>query len=424
MDVVFNHTCEGDENGPCYSLKGIDNSSYYITTGDPGSPYANFTGTGNTLHTKNRHVSRMILDSLRSWILRFHIDGFRFDLASVFNRHADGRVSSDQSRLVAALRADPVIGGVRLIAEPWDAAGLQQLGQSFPGKRWYQWNGRFRDDVRRFVQGESGLVGAMMQRMYGSDDLFPDALMEACHPYQSINYVNCHDGFTLYDQVAYNERHNWANGEENRDGHRDNHSWNCGWEGDVDVPSEVVQLRIRQAKMFCCLLMLANGTPMFRAGDEFLQTQNGNNNPYNQDNETSWLDWSRLDRFRSFFRFFRMMIAFRKAHPSIARSRFWRDDVTWYGAESGIDISAESREFAYFLHGKSQDDVDLYIMINGDDVDRTFRVQRDTPSGWKLAIDTSQESPNDIYESHHEPNFEADVYRVKYRSAVVLCGKD
>ena len=225
----------------------------------------------------------------------------------------------------------PILGNVRLIAEPWDAAGLYQLGTEFPGKRWFQWNGRFRDDVRRFVKGDAGLVPAIMRRLYGSDDLFPDDVMNACHPYQSVNYVNSHDGFTLYDQVSYNHRRNWANGHGNTDGHQENYSWNCGWEGDINVPASVMALRRQQAKNFCCLLMLANGTPMFSAGDEFLHTQLGNNNPYNQDNETTWLDWNRLEENRDIFRFFRLMIALRKAHPSIARSRYWREDVQWFG---------------------------------------------------------------------------------------------
>ncbi len=238
LDVVFNHTAEGDHRGPCYSYKGIDNSTYYILSGNREHPYMNFSGTGNTLHCANRCVSRMILDSLRHWVVEGHVDGFRFDLASVFARQSDGSVKPGDSRIVSAIRSDPVLGKVRLIAEPWDAAGLYQLGTEFPGKRWFQWNGRFRDDVRRFVKGDAGLVPAIMRRLYGSDDLFPDDVMNACHPYQSVNYVNSHDGFTLYDQVSYNHRRNWANGHGNTDGHQENYSWNCGWEGDVKVPPE------------------------------------------------------------------------------------------------------------------------------------------------------------------------------------------
>jgi glycogen operon protein len=420
LDVVFNHTAEGDETGPCYSYKGIDNSTYYITSGDPAQPYSNFSGTGNTLHCNNRYVSRMVLDSLRSWVQLGHVNGFRFDLASVFNRHADGSVSLEDSPLVSAIRADPLLGGVRLIAEPWDAAGLYQLGSAFPGKRWFQWNGKFRDDIRRFVKGDPGMVAAVMCRLYGSDDAFPDDLFNACHPYQSVNYVNSHDGYTLYDQVAYNERHNWANGEDNRDGHRDNFSWNCGWEGDDGVPADVMGLRKQQAKNFCCLVMLANGTPMFCAGDEFLNTQFGNNNPYCQDNEISWLDWQRLEEHRDFHRFFCKMIAFRKRHPTLARSRFWREDVRWHGVGAEIDMSPESRQLAFYLDGAAQDDADLYVMINAGWREQTFTLQQPDLSGWQRVIDTGRDSPGDFLEPAEAPPLASKDLTLEARSLVVL----
>ncbi len=420
LDVVFNHTAEGGSGGPCYSFKGVDNSSYYITSGNPAHPYCNFSGTGNTLHTKNRHVVRMILDSMRSWVEHYHVDGFRFDLASIFNRRGDGTVSNDESRLIAAVRADPILGNVRLIAEPWDAAGLNQLGRRFPGKRWFQWNGSYRDDVRRFVRGDRGLLPAIVRRMYGSDDLFPDSLEEACHPYQSVNYVAAHDGFTLYDLVAYQHRHNWRNGEQNRDGPDENFSWNCGWEGDRDLPADVESLRHRQARNFCCLLMLANGTPMFRAGDEFLHTQAGNSNPFNQDNETSWLDWSRLDRNRDFHRFFRGMIAFRKRHPSLCRSRFWRDDVRWFGAIGPVDWSGDAAHFAFHLDGRSERDDDLYVMINAEARDLEFRIQHAADRRWGIAIDTARPSPDDLREEGDEPSVSGSSIVVSARSVVVL----
>ncbi len=420
LDVVFNHTAEGDHLGPCYSYKGIDNSTYYMTTGDPEQPYENYSGTGNTLHCANRYVSRMILDSLRHWVVNCHVDGFRFDLASVFARRSDGSVFHSDSPIVSAIRSDPVLGRVRLIAEPWDASGLYQLGASFPGKRWGQWNGRFRDDVRKFVRGDANMVPDLMRRLYGSDDLFPDELMESYHPYQSVNYVTSHDGFTLYDQVSYNERHNWANGEENRDGHRDNNSWNCGCEGDQDLTPGILALRKRQVKNFCTLLMLSNGTPMFCAGDEFLKTQRGNNNPYNQDNELTWLDWKQLETNRDIFRFHRLMIAFRKAHPTIARSRYWRDDIRWYGTGQDVDMSYESRHLAYCLRGDSQDDVDLYVMINAHEDSRDFTIQEFTHGNWRLVVDTAHPSPADIYEAGHEPVVTKPAYAVSGRSVVVL----
>jgi glycogen operon protein len=262
-----------------------------------------------------------------------------------------------------------------------------------------------------------------MRRLYGSDDLFPDDVMHACHPYQSVNYVNSHDGFTLYDQVAYNERRNWANGHGNTDGHQENYSWNCGWEGDANVPANVLALRHQQAKNFCCLLMLANGTPMFSSGDEFLHTQKGNNNPYNQDNETTWLDWSRLEESRDVHRFFRLMIAFRKSHRAIARSRYWRDDVRWFGRSADVDMSPASRQFAYFLRGDSQQDEDLYVMINAHWEDALFEIQQFQHNAWKLVVDTARKSPLDIYEPGQEPPVMAPGYTVRARSVVVLVGK-
>jgi len=420
LDVVFNHTAEADHDGPCYSYKGIDNSTYYMTSGNQARPYKNYSGVGNTLHCANRYVGRMILDSLRHWVQNCHVDGFRFDLASVFARRSDGSVYWGDSPIVSAIRSDPVLGKVRLIAEPWDARGLYQLGASFPGKRWFQWNGKFRDDVRRFVRGDPSLVPDIMCRLYGSDDLFPDDVMNAYHPYQSVNYVTSHDGFTLYDQVAYNQRHNWANGEQNRDGHPENFSWNCGWEGDKGVPARVLALRKRQVKNFCILLMLANGTPMFCAGDEFLNTQGGNNNPYNQDNETTWLDWDEIDANRDIFRFFQRMIAFRKTHPTIGRSRYWRDDIRWYGSGRHVDMSHESRHLAFYLDGASQNDVDLYVMMNTQRRKRRFEIQEFEPDRWKLVADSGNESPRDIFGPGEEPLVKTKRYTLQANSIVVL----
>ena len=255
LDVVYNHTSEGNKNGPTYSFKGIDNSTYYMSSDDGNDPYANFSGTGNTLDCANRYVRRMILDSLRYWVEEMHVDGFRFDLASAFARHQDGSIIWSDPPIFGEIRADPALGHVRLIAEPWDAAGAYQLGESFPGMRWLQWNGRFRDDVRRFVRGERGLVSSLMYRLYGSDDLFPDDLLHAYHPYQSVNYVTSHDGFTLYDLVSYSKRKNWANGHDNTDGPAEDFSWNCGYEGDDQVPKATMALRHQQVKNFCCLLI-------------------------------------------------------------------------------------------------------------------------------------------------------------------------
>jgi glycogen operon protein len=417
LDVVYNHTCEGDHRGPIYSFKGFDSAGYYMMSSDPVNPYANYSGTGNTLNFGEAHVRKMVMDSLRYWKQEMHIDGFRFDLASVFSRNADGSLNWGQAPIFSEIAADPELSRVRLIAEPWDT-GAYQLGRGFPGITWLQWNGRFRDDVRRFVKGDAGMVPDLMRRIYGSDDLFPDDRAEAYHAYQSVNYLTSHDGFTLYDLVAYNEKHNWANGNNNQDGMNDNYSWNCGHEGDEGVSSDVLALRRKQVKNFFCLLMLSNGTPMFRAGDEFLNTQFGNNNPYNQDNTTGWLDWSQLPANRDVFRFFKNMIAFRKSHPSLMRSRFWREDVAWYGVGERADLSDGSRSLAFCLHGASQNDDDIYVMINAYWEKLEFQVQEGTAQEWMRIVDTALASPGD-FSDRGEP-LQALSYSAAPRSVVVL----
>jgi len=417
LDVVYNHTCEGDHRGPIYSFKGIDSAGYYMLSSDPANPYANYSGTGNTLNFGQGHVRKMVMDSLRYWKQDMHIDGFRFDLASVFSRNADGSLNWGDAPIFSQIAADPELGRLRLIAEPWDT-GAYQLGRGFPGVNWLQWNGRFRDDIRRFVKGDPGMVPDLMRRIYGSDDLFPDNRADAYHAYQSLNYITSHDGFTLYDLVSYDRKHNWANGNNNQDGMDDNHSWNCGHEGDEGAPSTVLALRRKQVKNFCCLLLLSNGIPMFRAGDEFLNTQFGNNNPYNQDNETGWLDWSQLRGNEDIFRFFKSMIAFRKTHPSLSRSRFWREDVSWYGAGSTVDLSQESRSLAFCLNGASQDDDDIYVMINAYWEALEFHIQDGNAHEWKRILDTSLPSPDDFLE--HGLTLDRAEYLVAPRSIVVL----
>ena len=419
LDVVYNHTCEGDERGPIYSFKGIDNSTYYLLTGDPSRPYQNLTGTGNTLHTANRAVRQLIVDSLRYWVKEMHVDGFRFDLASVFTRNESGEISLDDPPIFGQIAADPELADIRLIAEPWDAAGGYQLGRGFPGQLWMQWNARYRDTLQKLVRGDTGLITDLMTRLYGSTDLFPDDLMNACRPRQSINYITSHDGFTLYDLVSYNERRNWANGHNNTDGASD-YSTNCGWEGEDGATPQVLQLRKQLVKNFCCLLMLSGGTPMFRMGDEFLQTQGGNNNPYNQDNPTTWLNWRRLDEYGDVHRFFCRMITFRRAHPSIGRAHFWREDISWYGVGHNVDMSADSRSLAYCLHGASQGDGDLYVMINSSSEALRFGIHEGTPGQWRRAIDTSCPSPDDVVDPGREQTVESNFYQVQPRSVVAL----
>ena len=417
LDVVYNHTCEGDHRGPIYSYKGIDAPGYYMLSWDPVHPYANYSGTGNTLNFSHGHVRKMVMDSLRYWKQEMHIDGFRFDLASVFSRNADGSLNWGHAPIFSEIAADPELGQLRLIAEPWDT-GAYQLGSGFPGITWLQWNGRFRDDIRRFVKSDPGMVPDLMRRIYGSDDLFPDTRAGAYHAYQSVNYITSHDGFTLYDLVSYNQKRNWANGHQNQDGMDDNYSWNCGHEGDEAVPPDVLALRKKQVKNFCCLLFLSNGTPMFRAGDEFLNTQFGNNNPYNQDNETGWLDWNSLRANEDIFRFFQNMIAFRKNHPALGRSRFWREDIDWYGVGPGVDLSHHSRSLAFCLHGASQNDDDIYVMINAYWRDLEFEIQEGTPPEWSRIVDTGLPGPDDF--SARGLRLQSVKYLVSARSIVVL----
>ncbi len=344
LDVVYNHTAEGAAGGPAYSFRGLDNSTYYLMK-DGG--YADYSGCGNTINANNRYVRKMIVDSMRYWVRELGVDGFRFDLASVFARTPEGEINFEDPAIFGDIASDPDFDGVRLIAEPWDAAGAYELGRAFPGKRWLQWNSRFRDDIRRFVRGEPGTTGALMQRLYGSDDLFPDDVIDAYHAFQSVNHVTSHDGLTLQDL---------ATGE-------------------------------RQARNLLTLLLLSNGTPLVRAGDEFLQTQHGLDNPWDRDDDTTWLDWRRRDEHAGFWRFAQQMIAFRRAHPSIARSRFWREDVHWYGPRGVAELARPQLAFA--LRGASQHDDDLYVMINGSAEPMPFVVQED--GGWRVAIDTARE---------------------------------
>lgn len=418
LDVVYNHTAEGNEDGPTYSYRAIDNTTYYLLEADRRR-YRNDSGTGNTLNCSNPYVRKMILDSVRFWRNEMHVDGFRFDLASIFTRSEDGSINLADPPVIAEIGGAPELEKLRLIAESWDPA-TYQLGRSFPGISWLQWNGQFRDDIRAFVRGDLGTVPKLMSRLYGSCDVFPDDLMNAYRPYQSVNFITCHDGFCLYDLVSYNQKHNEANGHGNLGGTDYNLSWNCGCEGDEGAPPSVMALRKQQIKNFCTLLFLSNGTPMFCAGDEFMNTQKGNNNPYNQDNEITWLDWDLLPSNQDIFRFFKSMIAFRKAHPSIARSRYWRDDIRWYGVAGRPDLSYDSRCLAFFLAGASLGDSDIYVMINGTSRPVTFVIQRGEEGDWKRVIDTSLPSPADICEPGAEVKGGGRQYVVSARSIVVL----
>ena len=312
LDVVFNHTAEGNEFGPCFSFKGFDNNIYYMLT--PDGHYYNFSGCGNTLNCNHPVVRDMILECLRYWVIEYRVDGFRFDLASILGRNDDGTPLS-QPPLLRSLAFDSILGNVKLIAEAWDAGGLYQVG-SFPSwKRWAEWNGRYRDDMRRFLKGDDFLAQTAAARITGSPDLYDPAYRGGN---ASINFLTCHDGFTLYDLYSYNQKHNEANGWGNTDGADDNNSWNCGIEGETDDPA-ILALRKRLMKNACAVLLCSRGTPMFLSGDEFADTRYGNNNPYCQDNLISWLDWSLLKKNKDLFDFFQYMIQFRKDHPVIRK---------------------------------------------------------------------------------------------------------
>ncbi|GAB3051219.1 isoamylase [Intrasporangium mesophilum] len=416
LDVVYNHTCEGDPSGPTYNLRAIDNDSYYIVAED-GS-YVDDSGCGNTTQGADPAMRALVVRSLRHWA-GLGVDGFRFDLASILARDAEGGFDPTAAPpLISEIGVLAAQQDVKVVAEAWDM-GAYLLGRSFPGIMWRQWNGRFRDDLRGFVKGDDGLVPALMTRVYGSSDLFPDGPGDVYRPYQSINFITAHDGFCLYDLVSYNERHNEANGHGGTDGSSDNRSWNCGWEGDEGLPDAVRDLRLRQMKNFFALMMLSNGVPMVVAGDEFANTQHGNNNPYNQDNETTWLDWDRLTTNRELFDFAKGMIALRKSRRSIARSRFWRNDVRWFGTTGAPDLSPQSHTVAWHLSGATYDEDDLYVMVNAYSEPLEFTVQ--VPGSWRVLADTSASRPPDL--SPSGPAVTEGPLSVQARSIVVLSGR-
>ena len=349
LDVVFNHTAEGDERGPAYSFRGIDNAVYYLL--DERGSYRNFSGCGNALNCNHPVVRTLITDCLRYWVMEMHVDGFRFDLASVLGRGVDGEPLANPP-LLEHLAYDPVLANTKLIAEAWDAAGLYQVG-SFPAwGRWAEWNGKYRDDLRRFVKSDEGLAGALASRLTGSPDLYAVSGRQANH---SINFITAHDGFTLADLVSYDGKHNEANGEENRDGTNENYSWNCGAEG-PSSDARIGELRRRQMRNFAALLLVSGGTPMILAGDEMARTQMGNNNAYFQDNEISWINWDLVDQNADMVEFFRRLIDFRRRSDAL-RYIDWgpeiaieHTDVFFHGTElDRPDWSAGSRSLAIEL---------------------------------------------------------------------------
>ncbi|MCR4749489.1 MAG: glycogen debranching protein GlgX [Lachnospiraceae bacterium] len=392
LDVVFNHTAEGNEQGPIFSFKGIDNNVYYMLT--PEGYYYNFSGCGNTLNCNHPVVRRMILDCLRYWVITYRIDGFRFDLASILGRYQDGTPMSDPP-LLEAMAFDPILSNVKLIAEAWDAGGMYQVG-SFPNwNRWVEWNGKYRDDLRSFLKGDDYKAQYAANRISGSPDIYDP---EARGHFASVNFITCHDGFTLHDLYTYNYKHNEANGWNNTDGANDNYSWNCGFEGETDDP-EVTGLRERLVKNACVVLMLSRGIPMFLAGDEFGNTQFGNNNAYCHDNEISWLDWNLLEKNRALFEFFQYMIWFRKMHR-IVRINTKMCSLNYpFISHHGLqpfwpDYDSNRHYVGVMYAGKNRKDEDevVYVAINAFWEPQTFTVPQ-APEGRRfyVVIDTYRE---------------------------------
>ena len=425
LDVVFNHTGEGNERGPVISYRGLANASYYMLRPEDQEFYLDFSGCGNTVNCNHPIVTKMILDSLEFWVREMHVDGFRFDEASIMSRGEDG-VPLMHPPVIWSIELSELLANTKVIAEAWDAAGLYEVGR-FPGQRWAVWNGHFRDDVRRFVRGDSGMIGLLASRICGSADVFSRA---GSLPINSVNFITCHDGFTLNDLVSYNEKHNLANGEDNRDGTTDNMSWNCGIEGPTD-DAAILTLRTRQMKNLIAILLVSQGVPMLLAGDEVRRTQGGNNNAYCQDNETSWFDWGLIERNRDMYRFVKLAIAFRKRNPSLLRGRFFTGeigkqglrDISWHGRylHDPAWSDSESRYLAFTLT-ESLSEPALHVMLNMASVDANFELPEplDGATTWYRVLDTYRPSPDDILEAGREESLDSLTYLVHARSVVVL----
>ncbi len=421
LDVVYNHTAESHDQGPTICFRGLENDDYYILEPDKAR-YADYSGTGNTLNTNHSTVRRLIMDSLRYWVEVMHVDGFRFDLASILSRDEDGRPLTNPP-ILWDIESDPVLAGTKLIAEAWDAAGLYQVG-SFVGDQWKEWNGRFRDDVRSFFRGDEGAVKKLPDRFFASPDLYGH---EEREPEQSINFVTCHDGFTLNDLVSYSHKHNEANGEDNRDGHNDNRSWNCGVEGPSDEP-DVERLRCRQVKNFFVINLLALGVPMILMGDEMRRTQRGNNNAYCQDNEINWLDWRLLERYGDIHRFVRKMIRLRLSLDVFQQERgqslnqfLQSSRIDWHGIKLyQPDWSDHSHSLAFTVQGR---DLLFHIIFNAYREPLEFELPplpSEPPAAWRRIIDTYRESPDDIGDMSRAPVVDGQTYCVQAHSVVLL----
>lgn len=420
LDVVYNHTAEGGADGPTFCFRGLENRAYYILE-DGGLNYANFSGTGNTLNANQSIVRRMIVDSLHYWVEQMHIDGFRFDLASILARDERGRLL-ESPPILWEIESDPILAGTKIIAEAWDAAGLYQVG-SFIGDRWKEWNGRFRDDLRSFMKGDQGIVTKLPARLLASPDLYGHENRE---PEQSINFITCHDGFTLNDLVSYNHKHNEANREENRDGHNHNLSWNCGVEGPTDDP-EIEQLRQRQIKNFFTVTLLALGVPMLLMGDEVRRTQQGNNNAYCQDNELSWFDWRLLNKHARLHQFVKQLIRLRLDLPMFEEKRglslnqlLRQAKIQWHGVKlHQPDWSEDSHSLAVTIQGQREL---FHLILNAYWEPLAFELPPIGQSGWRQVIDTYLESPADCCDQAG-PIVAGPTYPVQPRSVVLLAAE-
>jgi len=417
LDIVLNHTAEGNETGPTISLRGIENSVFYMLQENGLRYYKDFTGTGNTLNANHPIVREFVILVLRYWVMHMHVDGFRFDLASVLGRDEHGNIAQN-APLLESIAEDPLLRDVKLIAEAWDAGGAYQVG-NFSTHRWMEWNGRFRDDVRRFWIGDAGMMGAFASRICGSSDLYQRS---GKGPGNSLNFVTSHDGFTLNDLVSYNQKHNHENGENSRDGSDANYSDNCGVEGPSD-DSAVEGMRNRLIKTFLLTLFVSRGVPMLLGGDEFRRSQSGNNNAYCQDNGVSWFDWSLVEKHKDIRRFTRGMIAFRRAHPVLRREIFYTDaDIKWFAPDCGIPNWTDERQKSFACLIPGQTEPDLFLMFNADTRSIDFAIPALTASKvWRLGVDTSRSAPDDLYERGTEPSLQGQIsFRVEPRSAAIL----
>jgi isoamylase len=417
LDVVLNHTAEANELGPTICFRGLDNAIFYMLDEKNPCYYKDFTGTGNTFNANHPVVRDLILDVLRYWVMEMHVDGFRFDLASVLGRDAHGNLMTN-APLLERIAEDPILRDVKIIAEAWDAGGAYQVG-SFSERRWAEWNGRYRDQVRRFWRGDEGMVPDFASRICGSADIYQRS---GKGPESSINFITCHDGFTLNDLVTYERKHNEANGHGNRDGMDENYSANYGVEGETDDPA-ISQVRERQIKNLMLTLFISRGVPMMLGGDEFRRTQRGNNNAYCQDNEISWYDWSYLDRHRDIFRFVQGMIAFRWAHPVLRTEAFYTDqDIHWFSPEGTAPDWSDGREKRLACLILGQDEPDLFLLFNAGTEPAGFVLpSMSQDSHWCRAVDTFRPSPDDLLEPGKEILLDDQrIYQVGPRSAAIL----